>query len=106
MPVASPSAAHPFRESPQMRRADKPISSGLPAVTLFRASCVCVGSLPDVNGQTGSLRVVVGAEALVAYVHIGKAAVDLVGALVEPAADVLPVSLRGGHRLLAVRREA
>ena len=42
----------------------------------------------------------------VAYVHLRQAAVDLIAALVEPAADVLAVSLRGGHGLLPVGCQA
>src|SRR5918993_418957 len=63
---------------------------------------VGVGSIPYKLGQARRLRVVMGAEPLVAYVHIGEAAVHLVAAVIEPPADVLAVILRGGHSLFAV----
>ena len=49
--------------------------------------------IPDKSGQARGLRIVVGAESFVADVHLCQAAVDLVAALVEPAADVPAVGL-------------
>src|SRR5829696_3024298 len=69
-------------------------------------ACVGVSRVSDVPGQSGGRGVIVGAEPLVAHVHFGQAAVDLVCALVEPPADVLAVRLGGGHRLLAIRCQA
>src|SRR5919112_2550310 len=65
-----------------------------------------VGSIPDESGQAGDQRVVVGSESLVADVHLRQAAVDLVVALVEPAADVPPVRFGCRHGLLAVGCQA
>src|SRR5215213_1449937 len=84
----------------------RPAFVSLLALTLLGALCVGERRLPDEAGQAGGLRVVVGAEALIAYVHLRQPAMDLVGALVEPAADVLAVRLDCGHRLLTVRCQA
>src|SRR5919112_1091409 len=65
-----------------------------------------VGRIPDESGQAGDLRVVVGPESFVADVHLCQAAVDLVAALVEPAADVPAVRLGCRHGLLAIGCQA
>src|SRR5215208_7919406 len=65
-----------------------------------------MGRIPNESGQAGDLRVVVGPESLVADVHLRQAAVDLVVALVEPAADVLAVCLGRRDRLLTVGCQA
>src|ERR671911_343140 len=67
---------------------------------------VGMGRIPDESGQARDLRVVIGPESLVADVHLRQAAVDLVVALVEPAADVLAVCLGCRHGLLAVGGQA
>ena len=54
---------------------------------------VGTGRIPDKSGQARGLRIIVGAESFVADVHLCQAAVDLVAALVEPAADVPAVGL-------------
>jgi hypothetical protein len=54
-----------------------------------------------VLGETRAHRVVERLEPLVGDVHLPQAAVELVGALVEPRADVLPVLFRQGHGRLA-----
>src|SRR5215218_5865297 len=84
----------------------RPAFVSLLALTLLGALCVGERRLPDVVGQAGGPRVVVGAEPLIAYVHLRQPAMDLVGALVEPAAYVLAVRLHSIHRLLAVGCQA
>src|SRR5688500_1116571 len=56
----------------------------------------------QVLGHAGVDRFVGGGEAVVGHVHVGQAGVDLVAALVEPAADELAVLLGQLHGLGAV----
>ena len=57
------------------------------AVRFYPAS-IGMGCIPDESGQAGRPRVVIGAESLVADVHLRQTTVDLIAAVVEPAADV------------------
>src|SRR5690606_27674893 len=60
--------------------------------------------LAKVRGQAGTVAVDVLGEPVVGHVHLGQTAVDLVRALVEPPADLLPVFLGQVHGGRAVRR--
>src|SRR3546814_7540157 len=60
----------------------------------------------DVLGEAGAVRLERGGEALVADVHLRECAVEFRGAVVEPAADVLPVFLGGCHRSFRGCRDA
>src|SRR5215216_3759237 len=64
-----------------------------PLAIRFCPAGVGTGRIPDESGQAGGPRVVVGAESLVADVHLRQATVDLIAAAVEPAAEVLAVGI-------------